>query len=115
MSSDHHRVLFAGSLRTQSLTVWLQPYGSGIGLLSHELGPELEPFFGTDELETFLVIEEPQLPALVAALRAERTDADPPENATALLADRYAGDSMATTHLRAWLTERGIAHTFAIV
>lgn len=109
------RVLFAGPLRTQSLTVWLQPYGSGIGLLSHELGPELVRFFGTDELETFLVIEEPQLPALAAALRGERTDADPPDDAIALLADRHAGDAMATTHLRAWLTEQGIAHTFAVV
>lgn len=112
---DNERLLFDGQLGTQSVLVWLQPYGSGLGLLTHDMGSGLESVFGSDEIETFLVIGDADLPALVAALGAERTDADAPTAAIHLLADKYRGDSTATSRCRAWLTERGIPHTFSVV
>lgn len=97
------------------MRVWLQPYGDGIGLLSHDIGPDLERFYGSDEIETFLVIERQHLDALTTALRAERTDADAPTDAISLLADEYAGSSTATSDLRTWLTQHAIPSRFSLV
>ncbi len=103
-------VLFAERIDTQRVCVWLErtPAG-GIALLSHDIGPRLEHAFGTDEIETFLEIDAARLPALAAAL-GEAT-ADP----MTLLATRYRGDSMATTHLRELLAEHDIPHRFSVV
>jgi hypothetical protein len=103
-------VLFGGQLDTQRVRVWLQRRADGgIALLSHDIGPKLEFAFGTDEIETFLEIEAAQLPALAAAL------GDPAADPIALLASRYAGDSMATTHLRELLAEHDIPHRFSVI
>ena len=109
------RVLFDGRLGTQRVRVWLEPSAGDIRLLSHEIGPGLERFFGTDEMATFLEIDAIHVPNLVAALRAERTDADPRMDAIELLAAKYAGDSTATSSLRTWLTAHGIPYRFTIV
>ena len=112
---DREVVLFSERLGTQRIRVWLERRGAGIGLLSHDMGPGLEQAFGSDEIETFLVIEVRERGRLTAALVAERIDPDPPTVAIALLADKYAGKSTATTDLRTWLTERGIPHEFSVV
>ena len=113
--TDGERVLFSGRLRTQSVRVWLERRGSGIGLLSHDIGPGLEDAFGSDEIETFLIVEERELGRLTEALLAGRTDPDAPTDVLDLLADKYAGNSMATSDFREWLTEHGIPHEFSIV
>ena len=112
---ETERVLFEGRIGTQWVRVWLEPWASDIRLLSHEIGPGLERFFGRDEIETFLEVEAVHVPNLVAALRAERSDADPPLVAIELLAARYRGDSTASSSLRTWLTAHGIPYRFTIV
>lgn len=109
------RLLFDGRLGTQRVRVWLEPWAGGIRLLSHDIGPALERVFGTDEIETFLEVDALHMPNLVAALRAERTDADAPMDAIELLTAKFAGDSTATTGLRIWLTAHGIPYRFTIV
>lgn len=103
-------VLFGGQLDTQSVLVWLERRpGGGIGLLSHDMGSGLESPFGSSEIETFLEIDPEQLAALATAL-GDAT-ADP----MTLVAARYDGDSMATTHLRELLAEHDIPHRFSVV
>ena len=101
-------VLFGGRLGTQSVRVWLEDRGGRIALLSHDIGPGLERAFGTDEIETFLEIDADHLAALATAHDAT---ADP----MTLLATRYGGDSMATSHLRELLAEHDIPHRFNVV
>ena len=112
---DTERVLFEGHLGTQWVRVWIERSAGGIRLCSHDIGSGLESVFGRDEIETFLEVDAVHVPNLVAALRAERTDADPPLDAIELLATRYRGDSTATSSLRNWLTAHGIPYRFAIV
>lgn len=109
------RLLFQGRLGTQRVRVWLEPWAGGIRLLSHDIGPALEPVFGKDEIETFLPVDAVHMPNLVAALRAERTDDDAPMDAVELLTAKFAGDTTATTGLRNWLTAHGIPYRFTIV
>jgi hypothetical protein len=102
-------VLFDGQVGGQRVRVWIERRGGGLAVLSHDMGPGLEAFFGKDELETFLEVDAADVPALMAALGAG--DRDPAE----YLADRYRGDATATTHLRHFLTERRIPHRFQSV
>jgi hypothetical protein len=101
-------VLFSGQLGTQRVRVWLQPEGGGVALNSHDIGPGLEPFFGEDEIETFLAIGPAQLPQLAGLLGCEPGV----EEVLLALEDRYRGESSATTRLRAMLDEHGIAYDF---
>ncbi len=105
----HETALFDGQLGTQRVRVWLERRGSGIAVLSHDMGPALESAFGTDEIETFLEIDAADVPAMAAALGGG--SADPMQ----LLVDRYRGDSAATSHLRQLLAEHGIPHRFSVV
>ena len=102
-------VLFGGRLGTQSVRVWLECRGGGIGLLSHDIGPGLEHAFGKDEIETFLEIDAAELGSLTAAL------GDASGDPMKLLAARYQGDSAATSHLRQLLSEHGIPHRFNVI
>jgi hypothetical protein len=113
--SNQEVVLFSGRLGTQSVRVWLESHGSGITLLSHDLGPALESAFGSDEIETFLLVEPPHVEALTAALRAERIDPASSTDPISLLAEKYSGNSAATSHFRAWLTEHEIPYQFSVV
>jgi hypothetical protein len=108
-------LLFEGELGTQWVRVWLESRVDGIRLCSHDIGPALERWFGKDEIETFLEIDAVHVPNLVAALRAERTDAEPPVDAIELLVAKYQGDSTATSGLRTRLTAHGIPYRFDIV
>jgi hypothetical protein len=109
------RVLFDGRVGEDWSRVWLQPYETGIGLLTHDGGPGVERHFGTDDIETWLVIDGAEIPALAAALRAEQPEADASAVVIDLLAARYGGDSAASSRLRAWLDEHGIAYRFTLV
>ena len=109
------RVLFEGRLGTERVRVWLQASGAGIELLSHDIGPGLEQFFGRDEIETYLRIDAAHEPFLTDALAAERTDPGAPTTALDLLADKYRGDAAATTHLKAWLDEHEVPYRFTLV
>ena len=102
-------VLFGGRLGTQTVRVWLERRPGGIALLSHDIGPGLESPFGSGDIETFLEIDAADLPRLAAALGHAGADPMP------LLAARYQGDSMATSHLRQLLTEHGIPHRFSVI
>ena len=102
-------VLFGGSLGTQSVRVWLERRDGGIALMSHDIGSGLESPFGSSEIETFLRIGDADLPALAAALG--EPSGDPME----VLAERYRGNSMATTHLRELLSQHGIPHRFHVI
>ncbi len=110
MDRSPELALFGGELGTQRLRVWLERTArGGIALLSHDIGPGLEHAFGTGELETFLEIDAADLPALAAALGHAGADPMP------LLATRYRGDSMATTHLRELLAAHDIPHQFSVI
>ena len=102
-------VLFDGRLGTQQVRVWLESRGGGILLLSHDMGPALERAFGSDEIETFLEIDATHLPALAAALGGG--SADPIQ----LIAERYRGDSAATSNLRKLLVDHAIPYRFSVV
>jgi hypothetical protein len=112
---ETERLLIDDRLGTQRIRVWLEPWAGGIRLCSHDIGPALERVFGKGEIETFLEVDAVHLPSLVAALRAERTDADPPLDVIELLAAKHRGDSTASTGLRTWLTAHGIPYRFTIV
>jgi hypothetical protein len=101
-----HAVLFKGRLDTQDVMVWLTDGQNGICLMSHDMGPMLERFFGEDEIETFLLIANDTRPALASALGVET------EAVFAELARRYDGDSAATTNLRSFLDENDIPYEF---
>ena len=105
----HEAVLFDGRLGTQRIRVWLERRGDGIALLSHDIGSALVFAFLTDELESVLEIDAAHTRALAAALRGG------PADAMQLLANRYRGDSAATTHLRQLLAEHGIPHRVSLV
>ena len=109
------RVLFDGREGSQRVRVWLEYSAGGIRLCSHGIGPGLETFFGKDEIETYLEVDAVHVPNLVAALRAEWTDADAPLDAIELLAAKYGGDSAATSGLRTLLDAHGIPYRFTIV
>jgi hypothetical protein len=63
------RVLFDGRLGTQRVRVWVRAKDSDIAMLSHDIGPDVERFFGTDDLETILEVDDAHLSRLTAALR----------------------------------------------
>ncbi len=116
MRTDTHavtvteRVLFEERLGTQWVRVWLDASGGGIAMRSHDIGPDLERFFGTDDVETHLEIDAEHLPALTAALRADRIATAAQATGLDLLADRYDGNSGATSVFRTWLDQRGIPY-----
>ena len=103
-------MLFDGRIGSQSLHVWLEWRGGDLLLCSQEFGPALVPHFGEDEIETFLTVEAAQLPELARALGCQPTQG----SIQAALMDRFQGDSAATSHLRALLTERVIRHEFFV-
>ena len=107
-------VLFEGRLGKQYLRVWLET-GETIRLLTHEIGPELEQYFGKDELETFLEIDAAQLPALTAALAREQPSGGAARTAADLIAAKFDGDASATTRFRAWLDGHGIPYRFSLM
>lgn len=102
-------VLFDGRLGTESVRIWLERHAGGITLLSHDIGPGLQRHFGSDDLETFLEIDAVDLSLLATAL------GDATGEPMELLAERYQGDSMATTHLRELLSEHAIPHRFSVI
>ena len=108
---DHEIVLFSGRLGTQTVRVWLEPNGSGVSLLSHDIGPALEASFGAEDIETFLTIRGENLPRLADLLGCAATV----DGVTRALCDRFAGDSAATSHLRSLLDDSGISYEFHLV
>ena len=111
---ETERVLFEDRLGSHRVRIWLEPSAGDIRLLSHEIGAGLERFFGRDEIETFFKVDAVHVPKLIAAMRAERTDEDPPLDAIELLAARYRGDSTASSSLRTRLTSHGIPYRSTI-
>jgi hypothetical protein len=114
-------VLFDGRVGSERVRVWLQAHGDGIALMSHDIGPGVERNFGKDDLETILVIAAADLPALIAALREghEGGTGAPPDSdeamAIRLLAERFAGNSAATSMLRLLLDKAHVRYDFTIV
>ncbi len=112
--------VFRGQAGTERVVVELRGSASGgIVLESQSIGPLAARTFGEDEVETFLTIGPGELRRLIGLLRDEATPAlaltgNDVADAIALLAARYAGDSAATSHLRAWLDANGIAYEFFI-
>ena len=112
---ETQRVIFEGRIGSQWLRVWLENRAGSIVLASHDMGPGLDPVFGTDEIETYLEIDPVHVPNLTALLRGDGTDANAPMDVLGMLAARYRGDSTATTNLRTWLTAHGIPYRFTII
>lgn len=108
-------VLFDAKLGTQHVRVWIEADGSGLRIMSHDIGPALVPSFGKGELAVFLEVDAAQLPAVRAALLAERTDPAAPEDEVQLLLEKYRGDSTATGAFRAWLDGHGIPYRFTLI
>lgn len=111
-------VLFDAQLGTQHVRVWIEADDAGLKLMSHDTGPALLASFGKTELAVFLEVDAEQLPAIRAALLAERTDPAAPageEGVPQLLLEKYRGDSTATGNFRAWLDSHGIQYRFMLV
>lgn len=109
-------VLFDAKLGTQQVRVWIEADESGVKVVSHDMGPGLVQTFGKTELAAFLEVDADQLPAIRAALLAERTDTTAPEaDIPQLLLEKYRGDSTATGNFRAWLDGQGIPYRFTLV
>jgi hypothetical protein len=114
-------VLFEAKLGTQQVRVWIEADEAGLKLMSHDVGPALQASFGKSELAVFLEVDAEQLPAVRAALLAERTDPAGPaapggeDDVPQLLLEKYRGDSTATGAFRAWLDGHGIPYRFTLV
>jgi hypothetical protein len=100
--------LFDGRLGTQSVRVWIERRGRGIAVLSHDIGPGLDPVFGTDDIETFLEISGDHLDQVATAL------GDPTGDPMKILIARFTGDSAATTRLRQLLDDAGVPYRFHV-
>lgn len=115
------RILFEGREGTEWVRVWMEVDAGGIALLSHDIGPGVERNFGKEDIETLLVIRGADLTALIAALREgdEKADGAPDASthtlAMRLIADRFTGNSAATSMLRILLDEVNIPYDFTIV
>lgn len=116
MSEEH--ILFEGHEGSEWVRVWMAVDAGGIAIRSHDIGPGVERNFGREDLETILVIGAAELPALFSALREGHGKADVApggsvqESAMRLIADRYAGNSAATSMLRLLLDELQIRYDF---
>jgi hypothetical protein len=109
-------VIFEAKLGTQQVRVWIEADDAGLKLMSHDIGPGLQASFGKSELAVFLEVDAEQLPAIRAALLAERTDSAAPDaDVPQLLLEKYRGDSTATGAFRAWLDGHGIPYRFMLV
>ena len=100
----------AGQLGTQTVRVWLEADSRGVSVLSHDIGPALESWFGKDDIETSLTVRNDHLPNLATVLGCGSSRND----VTQAIAVRYRGESAATTYLRS-LDEKGIPYEFDIV
>lgn len=111
-------VLFDAQLGTQHVRVWIETDDAGLKLMSHDTGPGLMASFGKSELAVFLEVDAAQLPAVRAALLAERTDPAATtghDDVPQLLLGKYRGDATATGAFRAWLDGHGIPYRFMLV
>ena len=112
-------VIFDAQLGTQHVRVWIEADDAGLKLMSHETGPALMASFEKSEVAVFLEVDAEQLPAVRAALLAERTDPAAPapagDDVPQLILAKYRGDSTATGAFRAWLDGHNIPYRFMLV
>ena len=109
-------VLFEANLGAQHVRVWIEADDAGLRIVSHEVGPELEKTFGKSDVAAFLEVDAADVPAIRAALQAERTSDQPfTDDEVQMLLEKYRGDSTASGTFRAWLDGQGIAYRFTVM
>src|SRR5687768_1024016 len=74
---DTKWTLFDGLAGGDHATVWMEPSGSGITILTHSWGPGVERWFGSETLETWLTIGTTELAVMCSALVADHPEVDP--------------------------------------
>ena len=106
--------LFDGLAGGDHAKIWLEPSGSGVTMLTQSWGPDVERWFGSDTLETWLSIGPTALGVLSYALVADHPDVDATGSPIELLAAIYRGDSAASAHIRQRLDALGLEYEFTM-
>ncbi len=114
MVIDTKWTLFHGPESGDDAHIWLEPAGSGVTLHTHEWGPGVEHWFGSDALETWLTIGATALAVLSCSLVADHPEVDATGSPIELLAAIYRGDSAASAHIRQRLDALGLDYEFTM-
>lgn len=104
--------LFDGPVGEGHARIWIEPAGDALSLCTHEWGPDVERWFGSDAIETWLRIGADALPALTAALVMDHPETDAGATPAEVLTAAYRGDAAASAHLRQRLEALSLPYEF---
>jgi hypothetical protein len=104
--------LFAGPVGEGHARIWLEPDARGLVLRTHEWGPDVERWFGSDAIETCLRIGADALVPLTAALVMDHPETDPGATPSEVISAAYRGDAAASAHLRQRLDALSLPYEF---
>lgn len=95
MADDDDHTFYAGptGIDGVSTTQWAAIRDGALRVCAHDVGQPLEDMFGNDEREWFLEMPVDRIPALLAAL----------------IAERFGGGPGAISDFEAWCLEHGLA------
>ena len=99
--------LFDGPPGEDHTDVWIEADGAGAVIRSHSWGPDVERHFGSDAIETWLILDARALETVAHALVMDWPAIDPTTPPIDTLAEAYRG-SAAISHARRRLDELGV-------
>lgn len=106
------RTLFHGPIGEGHARIWLEANAGTLTVCTHEWGPDVERWFGSDAIETWLRIGADALPALTAALVMDHPETDAGATPAELVATAHRGDPAASAHLRQRLDALSLPYDF---
>lgn len=104
--------LFDGRVAQGHARIWLEPDAGALVLRTHEWGPDVERWFGTEAIETWLRIGADALVALTAALVMDHPETDPGAPPAEVVRAAHRGDAAASAHLRQRLEALSLPYEF---
>jgi hypothetical protein len=104
--------LFDGPVGAGHARIRLEPEAGALTLRTHEWGPDVERWFGSDAIETWLRIGADALVPLTAALVMDHPETDPGAAAPEVISAAYRGDAAASAHLRQRLEALSLPYEF---
>lgn len=104
--------LFDGPVGEGRARIWLEPEAGALTLRTHEWGPDVERWFGSDAIETWLRIGADALVALTAALVMDHPETDPGATPAEVVSAAHRGDAAASAHVRQRLDALSLPYEF---